>query len=188
MIGLLCACGGSNTGKEGLFGKVLLDDYEGKWVYLETTTNKSQRIDSVLVKNGSFSFTFTDSVPQVYRLVLGMSHDDVFPITLPIVSEKGFIRVFMGEKVLTSGTPLNDSLQDFLLAVSNLLDKTIIKEQSDMKQINADFVLLLEGAVMQNINTPVGAYIYRNYADRFTDEQKIKILNCSDDSFKDAIK
>ena len=188
LIVLLCACSGSNANKEGVFGKVLIEGYEGKWVYLETTTQNSTKIDSVLVDNGSFQFTLTDSVPQVYRLVLGESADDMFPITLPIVSEKGHIRVFLGEMVLTSGTPLNDSLQDFLLAVSNYLDEAMKNGKSDMNKFDADFTKLIQGSVMHNINTPVGVYIYRHYGDRLTDEQKSIILSHADDSFKKAVK
>ena len=189
MAAFLCSCGSnSNPAKEGLFGKVTMEGYEGKMIYLETTAATPAKVDSALVENGKFAFTFTDSVPQVYTLVLATSADDQYPIALPVVSEKGHIRVSMGELVLTSGTPLNDSLQDFLLAVSNFTDKAMKQEKPDMNQIKADFAKLVEGAVMQNINTPVGAYIYRTYGDRLTDEQKALIMNRADESFKEAVK
>ena len=188
MAAIFCSCGGSNSAKEGLFGKVTMEGYEGKHVYLETTAATAAKVDSALVENGKFAFTFSDTIPQVYRLVLGMSADDMFPITLPVVSEKGHIYVVMGELVLTSGTPLNDNLQDFLLAVSNFTDKSMKQDKPDVNQIKADYAKLVVSAVMQNIQTPVGAYIYRMYSELLNDEQKTLIMNRADESFKEAVK
>ena len=184
----VCACGGNNTAHEGITGKVTMDGYEGKQVYLETTASTPVKVDSATVTDGKFSFTFSDAKPQVYNLVLATSADDAYAITLPVVSEKGHIRVSMGELVLTSGTPLNDSLQDFLLAVSNFTDKAMKQEKPDMQQVKADFSKLVEGAIMQNIKTPVGIYIYKNYSNNLTDEQAAKILDAASESFKEAVK
>ena len=185
---LFCACGSNNEAMEGLTGKVTLEGYEGKQVYLVTTDGSYTKVDSTLVKDNKFAYTFTDSIPQVYQLVLGKDANDQYPITLPVVSEKGHIRVSMGELVLTSGTPLNDSLQDFLLAVSNLTDKAMKQEKLDINQVKADLAKLVEAAVMQNIQTPVGAYIYRMYGHQLTDEQKALILSRANDTFKEAVK
>ena len=182
-----CGGGGSTAATEGLTGRVTLDGYEGRKVYLETTGANALKVDSATVAEGRFALTFNDSVPQVYRLVLTASDDDQFPITLPVVSEKGHVQVVMGELVLTSGTPLNDTLQDFLLAVSNFTDKAMQQEKPDMQQVKADFAKLVEGAVMKNIGTPVGAYIYRTYSDKLTPEQKESIANRGGDSFRKTV-
>ena len=182
-----CGGGGSTAATEGLTGRVTLDGYEGRKVYLETTGATALKVDSATVAEGRFALTFNDSVPQVYRLVLTSSDDDQFPITLPVVSEKGHVQVVMGELVLTSGTPLNDTLQDFLLAVSNFTDKAMQQEKPDMQQVKADFAKLVEGAVMKNIGTPVGAYIYRTYSDKLTPEQKEAIISRGGDSFRKAV-
>ena len=182
-----CGGGGSTAATEGLTGRVTLDGYEGRKVYLETTGATALKVDSATVAEGRFALTFNDSVPQVYRLVLTASDDDLFPITLPVVSEKGHVQVVMGELVLTSGTPLNDTLQDFLLAVSNFTDKAMQQEKPDMQQVKADFAKLVEGAVMKNIGTPVGAYIYRTYSDKLTPEQKEAIVSRGGDSFRKAV-
>jgi len=186
---VFCSCGGggSTAATEGLTGRVTLDGYEGRKVYLETTGANALKVDSATVAEGRFALTFNDSVPQVYRLVLTASDDDQFPITLPVVSEKGHVQVVMGELVLTSGTPLNDTLQDFLLAVSNFTDKAMQQEKPDMQQVKADFAKLVEGAVMKNIGTPVGAYIYRTHSDKLTPEQKESIANRGGDSFRKAV-
>ena len=186
---MFCSCGGGNTttAVEGLTGKVTLDGYEGRKVYLETTDGSAAKLDSAVVTDGKFTLTFNDSVPQVYSLVLAASDDDQYPITLPVVSEKGSVKVSMGELVLTSGTPLNDALQDFLLAVSNFYDKALQQEKPDLKKIGKDFAKLVEGAVMGNINTPVGAYIYRTYSEKLDEQQKAQILLRGGESFRKAV-
>ena len=192
---LFCSCGGSTAKVEGLTGKVTLDGYEGRHVYLETTDGSSMKVDSAVVGGGKFAFTFNDSVPQVYRLVLTAADDDPFAISLPVVSEKGHVKVSMGELVLTSGTPLNDELQDFLLAVSNFTDKAVdgFKEQimkdrePGLQQVKEDFAKLVEGAVMKNVGNPVGVYIYRAYKHNLTEPQKAQILLRGGESFRKAV-
>ena len=186
---VFCSCGGggSTAATEGLTGRVTLDGYEGRKVYLETTGANALKVDSATVAEGRFALTFNDSVPQVYRLVLTASDDDQFPITLPVVSEKGHVQVVMGELVLTSGTPLNDTLQDFLLAVSNFTDKAMQQEKPDMQQVKDDFAKLVEGAVMKNIDNPVGVYIFRAYSRNLTEDRKAQILLRGGESFRKAV-
>ena len=187
-MALFCSCGGATSTVEGINGRVTLDGYEGRYVYLKTTDTNPTLVDSASVSEGRFTFTLHDEQPKVYTLVLKASDDDQYPITLPVVSEKGHIKVSMGELVLTSGPPLNDTLQDFLLAVSNFMDKSTSQEKLDLNQIKEDFSKIVEGAVMQNINTPVGSYIYRMYSDRLNDTQKEQIMTRADESFKEAVK
>lgn len=182
---LFCACGSERVNR--LTGQVTMDGYEGRKVYLETTTTNSVAIDSAVVKDGRFAFTLRDSIPQVYTLVLRSADDDVFPITLPIVSEKGHIQVVMGELVLTMGTPLNDTMQDFLLAYSNFSDKIQQNEKIGVEQVREHISQFIEKAVRQNMNTPVGAYIYRWYAEFLTDTQKEGLLQLADEDFKKAV-
>lgn len=184
---LLISCGGNITVAEGLIGNVTMDGYEGRKVYLETTDVNSSIVDSATVVDGKFAFTFNDTVPQVYRLVLTASDNDRFPITLPVVSEKGQVKVVMGELVLTSGTALNDALQDFLLAVSNFTDKAMKQEEPDMNKVSEGFAKLVEGAVMGNIDTPVGVYIYRSYQSKLSDQQKATIMLRAGENFKKAV-
>ena len=184
---MLFACGGSIV-KEGLIGKVTLEGYEGKQVYLMSSATSPVIVDSAMVKDGEFFFQFSDSIPQIYNLVLRNSIDDNYPIMLPVISEKGLVRVSLGQLVYTSGTPLNDSLQDFLLAISNFTDKSMQDEHMDLQQIKVDFANLIEGAVLNNINTPVGIYIYRMYYYKLSDSQKEKIMSRANESFKEAVK
>ena len=183
---LLCSCGGGKATK-ALTGEVTMDGYEGRKVYLETTVANPTRVDSAIVKDGRFEFDLNDSVPQVYTLVLAQSDDDLFPITLPVVSEKGKIRVYMGELVLTMGTPLNDNLQDFLLALSNYREKAFADKNMDVDAMRKGMSEILEGAIRQNIDSPVGAYIYRYYLEFLDEAQRASILQMANETFRKAV-
>ena len=110
----VCACTSVPKGCT-IEGTVKDKNYEGKQVYLRHALTP-ETYDSTIVKNGTFRFTLGETSPEVSLLVLKASSDDLFPVTLPVVTEKGVVKVVLGELVLTSGTDLNDRLQDFLLA------------------------------------------------------------------------
>lgn len=179
---LLTGCGGGENAPS-FRGKVTLDGYEGRHVYLETTGDAQTVVDSALVKDGRFSFSLNDSIPQVYQLVLKETDDDIFPILLPVVSEKGNLYVSMGELVYTSGSPLNDCLQDFLLAVSNLGDRKM-ENEADLEKYKADYAALLEGFILQNADNVVGEYIYRTYRSKLSDRQKAVIKEKTNGRFE----
>ena len=182
LVLLLTACGG-NGNTAPFIGKVTLDGYEGRHVYLEMTDDAQTVVDSALVKDGRFSFNLNDSTPQVYQLVLKETDDDIFPILLPIVSEKGNLYVSMGELVYTSGTPLNDKLQDFLLAVSNLGDRKL-ENEADLEKYKADYAALLQGFILQNAGNVVGEYIFHTYHSKLSEQQKAVIKEKTNGRFE----
>lgn len=132
----VCACTSAPKGCT-IEGKVRDGSYEGKQVYLQHTLTR-ETYDSTAVKDGAFRFTLGETSPEVSLLVLKASSDDLFPVTLPVVTEKGVVKVVLGELVLTSGTDLNDRLQDFLLAVDRFGDEMAGKGESHGK-IKKDF-------------------------------------------------
>ena len=135
------------------------------------------------MKNGTFRFTLGETSPEVSLLVLKASSDDLFPVTLPVVTEKGVVKVVLGELVLTSGTDLNDRLQDFLLAVDRFGDEMAGKGESHGK-IKKDFSNLLESSILQNKDNEVGVYIFRSYGSRLSPEQKAHIAERAGEWFR----
>lgn len=127
----VCACTSVPKGCT-IEGTVKDKNYEGKQVYLRHALTP-ETYDSTIVKNGTFRFTLGETSPEVSLLVLKASSDDLFPVTLPVVTEKGVVKVVLGELVLTSGTDLNDRLQDFLLAVDRFGDEMAGKGESHGK-------------------------------------------------------
>ncbi len=170
----LCACTSVPKGCT-IEGTVKDKSYEGKQVYLRHTLTP-ETYDSTIVKNGTFRFALGETSPGVSLLVLKASSDDLFPITLPVATEKGTVKVSLGELILTSGTALNDKLQDFLLAVDRFSDETG-KKGENQEKIRKDFSSLLESSILQNRDNEVGVYIFRNYGSRFTPEQKSDIMD-----------
>ena len=176
---IICSCsGGSSTEGTHINGRVTLDNYEGRYVYLEVTDGSNVISDSSLVKNGKFSFVLNDSVPSVYNLVLKENDDDVFAIILPVVSEKGNISVLMGEYVRTEGTPLNNNLQDFLLAKSHLNDNS---QAVSIEKFKSDFANLVETTIQLNKGNVIANYLYTNYIHLFSTEQLERVRTISQD-------
>ena len=177
----LCACTSVPKGCT-IEGTVKDKSYEGKQVYLRHALTP-ETYDSTIVKNGTFRFTLGETSPEVSLLVLKASSDDLFPVTLPVVTEKGVVKVVLGELVLTSGTDLNDRLQDFLLAVERFGDGMAGKGESHGK-IKKDFSVLLESSILQNKDNEVGVYIFRSYGSRLSPEQKAHIAERAGEWFR----
>ena len=177
----LCACTSVPKGCT-IEGTVKDKNYEGKQVYLRHALTP-ETYDSTIVKNGTFRFTLGETSPEVSLLVLKASSDDLFPVTLPVVTEKGVVKVVLGELVLTSGTDLNDRLQDFLLAVDRFGDEMAGKGESHGK-IKKDFSVLLESSILQNKDNEVGVYIFRSYGSRLSPEQKAHIAERAGEWFR----
>ena len=177
----LCACTSVPKGCT-IEGTEKDKNYEGKQVYLRHALTP-ETYDSTIVKNGTFRFTLGETSPEVSLLVLKASSDDLFPVTLPVVTEKGVVKVVLGELVLTSGTDLNDRLQDFLLAVDRFGDEMAGKGESHGK-IKKDFSVLLESSILQNKDNEVGVYIFRSYGSRLSPEQKAHIAERAGEWFR----
>ena len=60
-------------------------------------------------------------------------------------------------------------------------------EKPGLQQVKDDFAKLVEGAVMKNIDNPVGVYIFRAYSRNLTEPQKAQILLRGGDSFRKAV-
>lgn len=157
--------------------------YEGKTVYLCETYGRTA-VDSTTVSHSSFSFDLDGLAQDVYLLKLKATPDDLFPITLPVVAEKGRIRVVLGEVVYTSGTPLNDVAQDFLLAVDRYSDDMRkMRQDKTPEELRAGFSELLEGFILQNRNNCIGPYICRSYSTRLTPEGLARIKEQAGENF-----
>lgn len=180
----LCSCA---TSPEGcvISGRVKAGGYEGKMLYLCNPYTLAA-VDSVRIRNGKFSIQRKDSIEEVLQLRLKASDDDLYPITLPVVTEKGMVKTVLGELVLTSGTPLNDKLQDFLLAVDCFSDE-MVRSDRKTEEVRKEFAHLLETSILQNKNNSVGIYIFRIYSSRLTSENRATILKKAGEEFRKKI-
>jgi len=156
------------------------DTYEGLKVYLTTPSTspvllsgdqsaQAGVIDSCEVSDGRFRFALVDSSKsRVLQLVLPAHQLDSFPSTLPVVIEHGVVSVRMGSSVSTGGTALNDKLQDFLLARSNLFDAVTTDTTGNaLSRFAGEFSKLLLTTLNQNKDNVLGEYIYQQYHEKF---------------------
>lgn len=180
----LCSCSPAPKGCV-VKGNVKTEGYEGQTVYLCNPYTLEAR-DSASVRDGKFSFSPGGQTPDILLLKLKSSPDDLFPVTLPVVTENGTVEVVLGEIVLTSGTPLNDKLQDFLLAVDRFSDE-MTKSGKETDKVRTEFMHLLETSILQNTDNPVGGYIFRAYSSRLTPECKAVIMDKAGEEFRKEI-
>lgn len=169
-------------------GSVRDKAYDGKMVYLCETYGQTA-IDSTKVSHSSFSFDLDGLAQDVYLLKLKAAPDDLFPVTLPVVAEKGRIRVVLGEMVYTSGTPLNDVTQDFLMAVDRYSDNMQeTRQDKTAEELRAGFSELLESFILQNKDNCIGPYICRSYSTRLTPEGLARIKEKTGENFMEQKK
>lgn len=183
-LSILASC--LNDSGNRIDGTVRDEAYEGKTVYLCETYHQTA-VDSTTVRDASFRFSIDSLEPDVYLLKLMSSSDDMFPITLPVVAEKGRIQVALGEIVYTSGTPLNDVAQDFLLAIDRYSDQMHQSADKPATEMRAGFSKLLVGFILQNKDNCLGPYIYRSYSTRLTPEDLAAIEEKAGKKFMENI-
>ncbi|MBQ9649677.1 MAG: DUF4369 domain-containing protein [Prevotella sp.] len=109
---LLCACQSTNDGKCHIEGTVNGEQYEGKRIFLVPYSGPAtmETVDSMEITNGQFHFE-PDSV-QMYKILLDY-HYRFGLQPLLIVGEPGTIKVTIDSVSHATGTPQNDSLEQW---------------------------------------------------------------------------
>ena len=163
LVSCLASC--SSTPGCRVDGIVRDKAYDGKTVYLCETYGQTV-VDSTLVSHSSFSFDLNVLAQDVYLLKLKVTPDDLFPITLPVVAEKGRIRVALGVAV----DRYSDNMQK-------------MRQEKTPEELRAGFSELLEGFILQNKDNCIGPYICRSYSTRLTPEGLARIKEQAGENF-----
>ena len=142
-------------------------EYEGCTVYLYSIPHY-RLMDSAVVQKQTFEFNLPDSL-ALYELQVKKEKADFYYITLPLVAGEGDVKVAMGEKVTTWGTPSNDRLQDFLLSVENFYIENVKAKKTQQEMVEG-FRVFLQKQDNANLHSPVSAYILATYRSRFIAE------------------
>ena len=150
------------------------DHYNDKNVYL-TDPFSEEIFAETVVKDKKFSFHFPDNSLKIYKLVYKYSDKDMFPLTLPIVGGEGNVQVYMGGKVLTTGTPSNDAIQDFLLSNEKIVEE-ITTSGLSLEEVKTRFKDFLVDTVKNNKDNIVSVYVMKAYASRFTKDEISSLL------------
>ena len=155
-------------------GTMAGNHYDGKNVYL-TDPFSEEIFAETVVKDKKFSFHFPDNSLKIYKLVYKYSDKDMFPLTLPIVGGEGNVQVYMGGKVLTTGTPSNDAIQDFLLSNEKIVEE-ITTSGLSLEEVKTRFKDFLVDTVKNNKDNIVSIYVMKAYASRFTKDEISSLL------------
>ena len=112
VMGLFFGCQKTNDGKCTIHGVVNGEQYEGKRVFLVPLKGPAtaETVDSMEIKDGKFQFS-PDSM-QMYKILLDY-HYRLGLETLLLVGEPGDIQVVLDSVSHASGTPQNDSLEQW---------------------------------------------------------------------------
>lgn len=146
------------------------DHYNDKNVFL-TDPFTDEIFAETVVKDKKFTFHFPDNCLKLYKLVYKYSDKDFFPLTLPIVGGEGDVKVYMGGKVLTTGTPSNDALQDFLIANDKKTEEMMNKTDLSIDEIKSEFKNFLAESIINNKDNIVSVYILKSYTSKFTQDE-----------------
>ena len=94
---------------------------------------------------------------------------------MPIVGGEGNVQVYMGGKVLTTGTPSNDAIQDFLLSNEKIVEE-ITTSGLSLEEVKTRFKDFLVDTVKNNKDNIVSVYVMKAYASRFTKDEISSLL------------
>ena len=170
---LLISCG--QTANEGyrINGKITNPKYDERTVYMVDAAG--QKCDSTTVKDCKFTFEGKHDATKVMELVVHENDSDMFPVTLPVVLEKGDITVEMGDMVYVADTKENDRMMNFLMEKDKFIDGMYGKSLS-ADSVKSEFATFIVQQVLKNGNSTVGKYIFNSYKSKL-DEKQIEECN-----------
>lgn len=161
----LVACSGN---EKYISGEMTNNDYDGCKAYLYTMLPEYRLVDSTVIDGTEFGFDIPDTL-NLYKVKVIKDQNDMFPIVVPLASGDGKVNIYMGDKVVTAGTPMNDRLQDFLLALDGFYETAINSGKTKDDVVN-EFRTFLAEQVKFNSNNIVSVYIITEFRSRFAPE------------------
>ncbi|MCD7902098.1 MAG: AhpC/TSA family protein [Bacteroides sp.] len=168
---LISSCGGGKGYK--VTGKVE-GAVDGDTVFLmERSGREFNKVDSVVIKKGTFTFTGNQETP-VNRFIVYAADEN--PMFVDFFLENGNIDVTLGaenDKVI--GTPINDAYQDFRekmkensfkqrdiyqsMAEPELTDAQKATKAEELQSAETEMVEIIKNTINNNISSPLGEYL-----------------------------
>lgn len=170
---VLSACSQSSSYK--ISGVCRDRQLEGKNIYMRKMTSHTPS-DSACIRNSRFSFAGQQPSPEIH--ILYVEVENGMYNMLPVAVEAGKIKVVLDSIIYTGGTPLNDKLQDFILAKQTFVLKEGAGKSKD--ELPRLFSAFLKKQILGNSDNIVSQYIYQTYLTKLTNEDKKEILERSD--------
>lgn len=155
---------------------------EGSTTFTEYThayllTAERTCLDSVALSDGKFRFEVTDSVTEPYAVIvrLGSSLTSDDSMDMPVIVERGTVRLDLGEYIHTSGTPLNAGIQTFLDGLQQCKDGVLANDSIAVDEIRAIFSAYYKEQILANRGNALGLYILQNYGNNLTEEDRAAV-------------
>lgn len=160
---------------------------DGETVYLQDVQGRELiKIDSAIVKNGTFTFTGRQD-SAVYRYIVYTTDND--RVMTDFFLENGDINVVLAEESRAEGSTHNDIYQAFkdqFIAMNKEMNEIYQKARTDstlteaqreeiMAQIeakDAEAMAMVYNTITNNISNPVGIQLLPNYAAAFEFEKQ----------------
>lgn len=200
---ILISC--QNKKEYAIEGAVPNADFEGSRVYLQQMTDDAMiTTDTAVVKNGRFSFSGAADTVRLRFILLDESVDARQETRIPVLLERGKLKVTFDSVVTVKGTKINEAYTDFRLQQRNLGKKIrevverynraqasgTLTESMDAEinesydSINNQMSDLNFNFIKENIGNELGKYSFMVSSAMFEPEQQKEILALADEDFK----
>lgn len=142
-------------------------------VYLFTFTEDEtiNRVDTVIIKSGNFSFMGEPDLNSLALISLGNYPEDV--LFSQIVLEEGTILVTLDSLSEVGGTPLNDLYQQYLVTVA------------DLKLRNESWEKYEKSFIKNNIHNPIGKTLFIEKGVHWLNSDFFDVYNVADSAWRE---
>ena len=169
---LFGSCQQSNDGKCHIIGTVNGEQYEGKRIFLVPNSGPAtmETVDSMEIKDGKFHFE-PDSV-QMYKILLDY-HYRMGLQPLLIVGEPGTINVTIDSISHATGTPQNDSLEQWKVQ-TEIHNRQLGMMRKNMAELNKRGDSLQAKYIQQRADSI--HLVYKNYTRQLAKNMEGSVL------------
>ena len=169
---LFGSCQQSNDGKCHIEGTVNGEQYEGKRIFLVPNSGPAtmETVDSMEIKDGKFHFE-PDSV-QMYKILLDY-HYRIGLQPLLIVGEPGTINVTIDSISHATGTPQNDSLEQWKIQ-TEIHNRQLGMMRKNMAELNKRGDSLQAKYIQQRADS--FHLVYKNYTRQLAKNMEGSVL------------
>ena len=171
-VTMFYSCQQSNDGKCHIEGTVNGEQYEGKRIFLVPNSGPAtmETVDSMEIKDGKFHFE-PDSV-QMYKILLDY-HYRIGLQPLLIVGEPGTINVTIDSISHATGTPQNDSLEQWKIQ-TEIHNRQLGMMRKNMAELNKRGDSLQAKYIQQRADS--FHLVYKNYTRQLAKNMEGSVL------------
>ena len=162
-----------NDRKCHITGTVNGEQYEGKYIFLVPNSGPAtvETVDSVEITNGKFHFE-PDSM-QMYKILLDYHYRlDLQPLL--VVGEPGTIEVIIDSISHATGTPQNDSLEQWKVQ-TEIHNRELYKMRMYIKDLQGRFDTVQAKYILQRADS--FHLVYKNYTRQLAKNMKEGVLH-----------